>query len=599
MIELSILVIFLISSSILVLIRNVAHATYIWQIKEYRLDRIWSHLRFREEPSGRNLVINVFQYAFLAFNLLFFLGPNNLLLIVPGLIFVSYIYESFTSLDEIFAKKIILPKKSIRNLLIVSFSIAILLLINLIPLHFLYNLQSQNFPLIDSNTVNFEDFLVQKDISTNTNTIPIAILILFVSTTLILATDLISPAIVSLFVLLTEPLAQFKRWRIIKKAKNKIKEHKGFKVVAITGSYGKSTTKELLFKILDKRFKVAKTDENFNSHVGIAQEILKNLTSDTEVFIAEMGAYNRKDIIKSTKILQPDVSVVTGITTQHLSLFKTIQKLVKAKYEIIKALKPNGFAVFNGNNEYCLTMASNTKRRKCIYYVNFNELETNKKSFANMGINHKKTSNTEILFAFDVRKLKSEQSFKFKLRYNNTVYNIKASLIGKHNIENLLAAIACALELNMDIKDIVAKINVTKFKQIHLKWFDGVNNSKILDDSYNSNPNGFKQALDILKDEKANKKIVVTKGIIELGKEKSKIYKILARRIIKSANLLITSDKDLAKAVFKENRGFNIIYTKNARDFVPILEQEVKEDDVVLLEGAMPAVVRMYAVDSY
>ncbi len=596
--QLIILITFLILSGILVLIRNIFHDTYIWQIKEYRLDRIWSHLKYKEEPSGRNLIINVLQYLFLSMNLLFFLKPTNYLLITPALIFVSYIYESWSALDEIITKKIIRPKKSIRNLLIVSLSLVTLILITLIPIHFLFNLQSQGFPLTTTKTVNFEDFLVQKDIKTNTDTIPLAILILFISSTLIIVADLISPAIVFFWAITTEPLSQIKRYLIINKAINKIKTHKGFKVIAITGSYGKSTTKELLYHILNKRFNVAKTNANFNSHVGIAQEIIKNLKDDTEIFIAEMGAYNRKDIIKSTKILKPDISIITGITTQHLSLFKTIQNLVKAKYEIIKALNKNGTAIFNGNNEYCLIMASKTKNKKYIYYVNYDEIGKVTENVVNMKDNEKK-SNLIILFAFNIKNLKESNGYEFKLRYNQKVYDLKVNFVGKRNIENLLGAISASLEIGMDIKDIVAKINTTQFKLIHLKWFDGINNSLVLDDSYNSNQEGFIQALDLLNEKQTQKKrILVTKGMIELGKKKKEIYKKLAKEVIKKTDLIITSDKDLAKSIKNEKNDFPIIYEKNPRNFVIYLEQKIHEDDVVLLEGALPSIVRMKAIDT-
>lgn len=622
------LIIFFYLPGLFVFVRNIFHSTYIWQIKEYRLDRIISHLKFKEEESIRDGSINVLQYALFITSLIFFIVPINALLVVPALTFASYWVEAFNVMQDFVAKKLARPKISIRNILITLFSFALLTSTMLIPIIFVNNLyQSEDFKNertdLESKQMTIDDFLIHSDLTEpGKRTVPLFSIVLIGSSLILIAADFASPAVVSLFAIITEPLAQIKRRRMIAKARTKISAHKGFKVVAITGSFGKTTAKEILFEIIRKNFKTAKTRENYNSPVGIAQEVLINLQKDTEVFIAEMGAYKQGEIEASTKILPPDISVVTGIGPQHVSLFGSIESIVKAKFEIIKNLKSDGLAVFNANNEYCVQMSAKTEQQKIMCYVieesdeNAQEaVKETKEVPKRKAVNS--SAKTLMLYANNIKE--AEKGLSFNLKYQNRTYPAHVHITGGHNMSNILTAAAAAIGLGMDISAIAARLNFIELSNLHLGWKSGINDTQVLDDSYNSNLEGFQAALtELAKRSKIklysqtneetsehtneqpearyerSKTILITKGIIELGNYKTEAYQKLAKRIVKEIDLVITSDQKLIEAILPIKQEMKsliqIEYARSADNFYNKTISNIKENDIILLEGRLPPV---------
>jgi len=140
-------------------------------------------------------------------------------------------------------------------------------------------------------------------------------------------------------------------------AKNKVSKIKNLTVIGITGSYGKSSTKEFLSQILSKKFRVLKTPGNINTEIGVSQFILKNLKTDVEILIVEMGAYRAGEIRRICGIVRPKIGILTGISQQHLALFGSMESIKNAKYELINSLPKDGLAVFNGENNYCLELS--------------------------------------------------------------------------------------------------------------------------------------------------------------------------------------------------------------------------------------------------
>lgn len=609
--ELIILTIFIFSPVLPVLIRNIFHNTYIWQIKEYRVDRIISHLRFKEEESYRDKTLNTLQYGLFVAGIVFFLSPANAFLAIPLLAFTSYCIEALNVLQLAIGKKIRVPKKSIRNLIIVTCSFVVLSSFIFIPIKFVTDIyNSEDFKsqkeTLNTQEISIEDFLIQENIQEESvKTVPLVFIILVGISTLMITADYSSPIIVSTFAIITEPLAQIKRKRLIGKAKSKIRNHSGFKAIGITGSYGKSTTKEILYELIKDNFKTAKTRENYNSTVGIAQEIIANLKKDTEVFIAEMGAYRRGEIKSSTNLLEPDISIITAIGPQHVSLFGGLENIIKAKYEIIEGLKPNGFAVFNANNEYCLSLAAKTDYRKILYYT----IEEQEDGTPEIGSRQSDKAESDkqpisLLYAVDIKQIKG--GFKFSLKKDTKAYPTQISILGRHNVSNTLAAVSAAFELGMDIPSIAAKLPHIRLSQSRLSWENGINNSMILDDSYNSNIQGFQAALSLLEQEHTEqtekdkgKMILATKGLIELGQEKHTIYQELAKQIIKTINLIITSDKELIKAIRivspdlgeHDEEQIEIIYAHSTDDFYNSLINNIKKNDIILLEGRLPPIL--------
>src|SRR3989338_6955143 len=156
-------------------------------------------------------------------------------------------------------------------------------------------------------------------------------------------------------VLWTQPILQ--KIKIAKEKISKVSQIEKGK----TGSYGKSSTKEFVAQILSKKYEVLKTTGNENTEFGIARKIRDFLEKSTEFFVAEMGAYKQGEIKKLTAIVKPSVAIITGIEEQHLSLFGNLENIKKTKFELIEALPPDGIAIFNLSNAYCLELAERAR----------------------------------------------------------------------------------------------------------------------------------------------------------------------------------------------------------------------------------------------
>ena len=258
-------------------------------------------------------------------------------------------------------------------------------------------------------------------------------------------------------------------------AKRKITSFKNLKVIGVTGSYGKSSTKELIADFLSAKYTVLKTPGSVNTDLGIALFILRHLKKEHEMFVVEIGAYKMGEIASVCKMVQPTIGVLTGINEQHLSLFGSIENTKKAKLELIESLPSDGIALFNGDDEATRAMAKLSKVEETLIY---------------------------------------------------SVEQLPSSARKKENpfLSNVAAAYLLVEKLDVTKEQLAAKLgNTVKTLGIKTQQRDSVT---ILDDSFNTNPKGFAAALDVLVTYEG-KKILVTPGIIELGSESARIHREL------------------------------------------------------------------------
>ena len=287
----------------------------------------------------------------------------------------------------------------------------------------------------------------------------------------LLGLDVFAPLIFTGLVLAIEPVAVSWRRKIIEKASKKREKFKELVVIGITGSYGKTSTKEFLAQILSKKFKVLKTKKHQNSEVGVSQCILNDLKPDHQVFVCEMGAYNKGGIKLLAGIARPQIGILTGINQQHLATFGSLENIVKTKYELIASLPSDGLAIFNGENNYCRELFEKTKIRKQI----------TKKDV--------KVEDVEI----------GRDFISFRVFLGDESANFKVSLIGGHWLDNISMAILAAKELGMNLKDIsraAEEIRPLPGGMRLIKTPQGLN---ILDATYSANPSGVISHLDYLK----------------------------------------------------------------------------------------------------
>ena len=295
--------------------------------------------------------------------------------------------------------------------------------------------------------------------------------------------------------LVAMPIEKLIRLNYIKRAKEKLKLHPNLKVVGITGSYGKTSVKFIITAILKEKYFTLCTPSSFNTEMGITRTVLGELKPHHEIFVVEMGADRPNDIERLCKIIAPDVGVLTAIGPQHLNTMKTLDNIIKTKYQIIENVKPGGLGVFNVGNEHVSKL----------FFLN-----TQNK----VGVSINGDGNAKI-YAKDIKT--TAQGQEFYIVTPESKFKVVTKLLGEHNIINILLSVAVALEFNVDVNKIKAAIKKLEPVKHRLELLPTHNGALLLDDSFNSNPMGSKYALDVLKEFKDKFKIVITPGMVELG----------------------------------------------------------------------------------
>lgn len=361
---------------------------------------------------------------------------------------------------------------------------------------------------------------------------------------------ILSPAISSLLVLFFQIPTVIFRKRILKKAQQKIGKIEDLLVIGITGSYGKTSTKEFLAEILSKKFKVLKTEKHINAEIGIAQTILNKLTQDYEIFIVEIGAYEQGKIKEVCQMIKPKIGILTGINEQHMSTFGSQENIIRAKYELIESLPKDGLAIFNGNDKHCQQLFQKTK-------VSKNLVQLSDYKFDLAGKN---------LFPWDIENLSLAAAAAEYLG------------ISRKEIENTLSELAGTIEIKK-----------------------GINNITVIDSTYSTNPKSVLSHLDYLKD-RSGRKIMVMPCLIELGSASKEVHQRIGEKIGKVCDLAIIITKDRFKELRQgaQKAGMpadNVLLLEKPKEIFEKVKTFTKPGDAVLLESRVPqSLVKMLLV---
>jgi len=543
----SIIITAIIILALIKIIRDNLFYLWLWQIKEHRIDRMRAYLK--DEGVGFTVPLGLWsQNARRLHRTIATMEPTVIYSI--GLILILIFYFSrqlfiyLVSLFFAFAFYQILIEIKSRTLKRPRFTLRIFLTLFLSLLFYLF--------IAAVCRIN--------------NDLPAMSLIL-----LLLFFYLITPILITAIILFTNPFFNFQKKRIIKKAAAKMRELKKIKVIGITGSYGKTSTKEFLDVILSEKYKVIKTVGNNNTNIGVARTVLNKVSDDYDYFICEMGAYKIGEIAEICGIVKPEVGILTGINEQHLGLFGSIENTIRAKFELINTLnKRKGIAILNGDNRYIKSEIGNWKLENIILY------------------SLKNISNAKVM------------PDRVEFIYKNQKF--KAALLGKHYIENLLAAITAAENLGMNLEEIskaVEKIRPSKFM---MRKLDGLNNSVFIDDSYSANPDGVIAALNYLDEAYQDyKKIIVFPGIIELGNKSEKVHRKLFNKIGKICDVAYMMKNQNAKRLHSPNGTmepannigdkYKFIFEKSFDKVANLLKEDLNKKTVVLFESRGAGVV--------
>lgn len=390
----------------------------------------------------------------------------------------------------------------------------------------------------------------------------------YLSFGLIAVLPILLPFILVLAYFITYPIEKLISNSYIKKAKQKLEKQKNLKVIGITGSYGKTSLKNILGTILSEKFKVCKTPASYNTPLGIAKTVLSNLDNDDEIFIAEMGAKQRGDIKELCEIVRPDIGIITGIGNQHLLTFGTIENVAKTKGELADFLELNGGKLFvNVDFKAAQNLADSYK----------NSIKSS--VFCNYGV-----------FAENIKT--SSKGSEFTLSINGEKIKCNTILLGKHNISNILIAASVAAELGLALQEIANGISKLATISHRLEILKSTSTYTIIDDAYNSSVEGSKASLDVLS-KFDGRKFIITPGLVELGREQfnsnfefgKDMAAVCDYVIIDSAINYSAISSGLIFAGFDES---HIIQTANLSQAVEVLGKMAENSDVVLFENDLP-----------
>lgn len=355
-------------------------------------------------------------------------------------------------------------------------------------------------------------------------------------------------------------------------AQDKIKAREDLKVVGITGSFGKTSTKFVVEGILKSKFNVLNTPESYNTPMGLSKVINNDLRDEHEIFIAEMGARNIGDIEEVSKLCQPNIGILTSIGPVHMETFKNIDNIMKTKYELIDELPTDGVAIFNYDNDYIKKLADKTFKEKILF--GFEDVE-----------------NLDI-YADEIVVSELGSSFNLKDKEGNSV-RCTSRLLGKHNIYNLLAGAAAAKALGLDLEEICQGIAGMEQIPHRLNIVDSDRGLIVIDDSFNSNPIGTRAALDVLSQFKEGKKIVVTPGMVELGDMEEEANREFGKNMGKVCDYVILVGKQRTEPIYKGLMDVNfnpdnVFVVSNLDEATAYIEKLAKAKDVVLFENDLP-----------
>lgn len=345
----------------------------------------------------------------------------------------------------------------------------------------------------------------------------------------------------------------------------------GLKIIGITGSYGKTSTKHYLNRILSEQYEVLMTPGNFNTTLGVIRTVREMLKPYHQVFIVEMGAKQLGDIKEICDLVHPEAGIVTAVGPMHLESFKTIENVQRTKFELIDSLPADGLGVVNNDFEYIANRkVDNVKCRR--YSVD--------------------SPNHADYYASDIKYDTTGTTFTIN-NADGPVLTLHTRLVGSCNVSNLIAAAIVAIEMgvsNDKIRYAVERIEQVEHR-LNMKHVPGGVN--IIDDAYNSNPVGSRMALEVLGAIPEGTKFVITPGMVELGDDQFDLNENLGKEIAKHADIAIIVGEYNKEAILKgiADIGMPKECVRTAATFAEaqaLMLSMAKPGDTVLYENDLP-----------
>ncbi len=337
----------------------------------------------------------------------------------------------------------------------------------------------------------------------------------------------------------------------------------GKPVVGVTGSAGKTTTKEAIAHVLSTRCRVLKSEGNFNNHFGLPLMLLK-LQPEHEIAVIEMGMSHAGEITALARIAQPEMGVVTVVAPVHLEYFDSLASIARAKYELIESLPAGGTAVLNADDEYVSQFGRDFKGKVVLYG----------------------TRPPADVRAENIESRGAEGS-AFDIVMEGLRQRALLPLVGAHNIGNALAAVAVGLERGIGLADAVGAL-ATLVAADKRGQVVQVGNIKVVNDCYNSNPKALEAMVDALAAMPAKRRIVVAGEMLELGSAGEQMHRSCGVHIAGKGTDVLVGVRGLAKSMVESAKaaGMRAEFVSTPEEAGEWLARETRDGDVVLLKAS-------------
>ncbi len=338
------------------------------------------------------------------------------------------------------------------------------------------------------------------------------------------------------------------------------------RVIGITGSVGKTTTKELVHVVLGSRYRSLKSEGNLNNEIGLPLTVLQ-ITDVHQYAVLEMGMYTTGEIADLAEIAKPQVGVVTNVGPVHLERLGSMRAIADAKAELVEALPPGpeGVAILNQDEPLVRAMAERTPARIFTYGL----------------------SSAADLWASDIESVGLD-GIRFALHYQGDTVHVRAPLLGRHSVHTALRATAVGLVEGLDWSDIVGALQDDS-PQLRLVAVSGPNDSLLLDDTYNASPASTIAALNLLADLE-NRRVAVLGDMLELGSHEQAGHRLVGRRVADVADLLVTVGS-LGRIIAEEALAAGmppdkVMILPDAAAAIKALPGRIEPQDMVLIKGS-------------
>ena len=348
-------------------------------------------------------------------------------------------------------------------------------------------------------------------------------------------------------------------YQALKDMASYLRNHRPVKVVGVTGSVGKTSTRDMVYSVVKQKYKTLKTEGNYNNEIGLPLTILRY--HDEEVLVLEMGMNHLQEMSRLSIIARPDIACITNVGTAHIGELGSRENILKAKLEITDGMKEGSTLIINQDNDMLQT----------VELPHLNVVRVGKGKEASIQASH-------IIL--------EETKSSFEVEYQGKKEIIEVPVQGEHNISNALIAIAVGIALNISLEDIKKGIQEFKLTKNRMDILEK-NHKTVIDGTYNASVDSMKSSIDVLANYK-KRKVAILADMLELGDYSQQLHEEVGSYVAsKGIDILVCVGKE-AKYIYQKARESmkDVYYFESNQEVIDRLDELLKEDDVILVKGS-------------